>query len=52
MYDIVIQNRNQPMLITKAKKKDICNKAVQQVCCDTFIITIIKNENNCMTNVI
>lgn len=31
MYDIEIKNISQPMLITKAKKKDISNKMAPKV---------------------
>lgn len=32
MYDLEIKNLNQPMLITKSKKKDISNKNQPKVC--------------------
>jgi len=32
MYDIEIKIQNQPMLITKAKKKDVCKKNALEVC--------------------
>lgn len=32
MYDIDIINKNQPMLITKAKRKDINSKNEAMVC--------------------
>lgn len=32
MYDIEIKNLNQPMIITKAKKKDLNKKNATEVC--------------------
>lgn len=32
MYDIEIKNLNQPMIITKAKKKDVNKKNATEVC--------------------
>lgn len=41
MYDIEIKIQNQPMLITKAKKKDICKKNAPKVCYKFYIKQII-----------
>lgn len=35
MYDIEIKNLNQPLLITKAKKKDVSGKNAPKVCNQT-----------------
>jgi len=49
MYDLVIKNCNQPMIITKAKKTNINKTIEQKVCNKTYYIYKNCYTENCMT---